>query len=225
MPLCAIGVSCPDMQSEVLDAVWKGILIGLFMAVSVGPTLFAVIRYSMQHHYKAGLAFVFGVSVSDIMYVTIANFAVSWLEELDKYTIYIGYGGSALLIGMGIAGIARKIKPVRPGKTAIIITGGHYFRIWFSGWLINSINPGVILSWLGAVTATAGKSGSYRFILFAVCLGLILGIDFLKIALAERIRRLLTPRIVIYMQRTLAAIILALGVLLFFKMFLTTGKA
>ncbi len=211
------------MQLQVLDAAWKGILIGLFMAISVGPTLFAVIKYSMQHNYKAGLAFVLGVSVSDIMYVTIANFAVSFLTELGKYSNYIGYGGAVLLISVGLSGLLRKLKAQRPGKTNLVISGGRYVRIWFGGWLINSINPGVIISWLAAVTATAGKSGGYRFVLFGICLGIILGIDFLKIALAERIRLLLTPRRIIYTQRALAGVILVLGVLLFIKTLVAKG--
>src|ERR1035437_10250332 len=73
------------MQLHILDAIIKGILVGLFMAISVGPTLFAVIKYSLNFSYKAGLAFVLGVSVSDIMYVTLANVAASWLEYLKPY--------------------------------------------------------------------------------------------------------------------------------------------
>lgn len=204
------------MELQVLDAAWKGILIGLFMALSVGPTLFAVLQYSMHHHYKAGLAFVLGVSVSDIMYVTMANYAVSWLTQLGQYSQAIGYIGAVLLVFIGISGLIRKIKARRPGKN-IEISGGHYIRIWLSGWLINSINPGVIISWLAAVSATAGKSSSYRLVLFGVCLGLILCVDFLKVALAERIRLLITPRRIIYLQRILAGIILSLGILLLIK--------
>jgi threonine/homoserine/homoserine lactone efflux protein len=64
---------------HLFDAVLKGLLLGLFMAISVGPTLFAVIKYSLNHSYKAGIAFILGVSLSDIMYVTIANVAAYWL--------------------------------------------------------------------------------------------------------------------------------------------------
>jgi threonine/homoserine/homoserine lactone efflux protein len=205
------------MQLEIFDAVWKGIFIGLFMALSVGPTLFAVIKYSMQNSYKAGLAFVLGVSVSDIMYVTMANFAVSWLSALSTYNKLIGFVGASILIVIGVVGLFRKIKPQRPGKTNIVISGSRYFRIWFSGWLINTINPGVIISWLAAVTATAGKSSGYRFVLFAVCLALILCIDFLKVGLAERIRRILTPRRIIYMQRIISGIVIFLGGALLYK--------
>ena len=217
----SIGCILPPMQVQVFDAVWKGIAIGLFMAVSVGPTLFAIIKYSMQHGHKAAVAFVLGVSVSDIMYVMLANFAILWLVELSKYSRYIGIVGGIILLGIGLAAVVRKITPKRPGKAVKIIGGGHYFRIWFSGWVLNSINPGVILSWLAAVTATVGKPHGYRLILFSVCLVLILGIDFLKIALAERIRKVLTPRIVVYVQRGLAVVFIVLGGLLLFKTFMS----
>ena len=205
------------MQAEVLSAVVKGILIGLFMAISVGPTLFAVIKYSMDNSYKAGLAFVLGVSASDVMYVTIANIAANWLVLLKGYTTYIGYVGAAILITVGAIGALRKAVPRRPAKTPPVIRGAHYVRIWASGFLINTINPGVIISWLAAVSATANKEGWYRFVLFATCLTLILGIDFLKVFLAEKIRVLLTPRRLIYVQRSISVIIMALGVALLIK--------
>ena len=99
------------MYSEILDAVIKGILVGLFMAISVGPTLFAVIKYSMDNSYKAGLAFVLGVSASDIMYVTLANMATGWLKGLGTYTYYIAIGGSLVLMVVGLSGFLRKAAP------------------------------------------------------------------------------------------------------------------
>lgn len=197
-----------------IDAIIKGFLLGLFMAVSVGPTLFAVLRYSLNHSYKAGLAFVLGVSLSDIMYVTIANVAASWLEVLSEYEQKIAFGGAVVLIAVGLAGVLKKFKPTRPSTTPITISGGHYFRIWLSGFLINTINPGVIITWLAAVTATANTSTLYRIILFGVCLGLILSIDFLKVFLADSIRRKLTVRRVMYLQKFSAICILTIGIAL-----------
>ena len=211
------------MQSEVLDAVIKGVLVGLFMAISVGPTLFAVIKYSMDNSYKAGLAFVLGVSFSDFLYVTIANVAASWLIVLGKHGDMIAYIGSAILIIVGTAGTLRKMKPKRPAKEAATISGAHYVRIWASGFIINTINPGVVISWLAAVSATANKTGGYRFILFGTCLVLILSIDFLKVFLAEKIRVLLTPRRLIYVQRGSSLIIACLGALLLVKTLVSHG--
>lgn len=203
------------MHVHVFDAILKGILVGLFMAISVGPTLFAVIKYSLTLSYKAGFAFVLGVSVSDIMYVTLANEAASWLEYLKPYEKHIAFGGAIVLMGIGLIGLIRKQKPKRPSQTPVIITGGHYFKIWFSGFLVNTLNPGALLSWLGAVTLTANTPGFYRFMLFGTALSLILAVDFSKVFLADRIKRLLTLRRIIYVQRFSAACLILIGAALF----------
>src|SRR5580693_6401479 len=102
------------MQLHILDAIIKGILVGLFMAISVGPTLFAVIKYSLSLSYKAGLAFVFGVSLSDIMFVTLANVAAPFLTRFRPYERYIAIGGAIILMIIGITGFLRKHKPHDP---------------------------------------------------------------------------------------------------------------
>jgi threonine/homoserine/homoserine lactone efflux protein len=202
------------MQIHVIDAVVKGVLVGLFMAISVGPTLFAIIKYSLNFGYKSGLAFVLGVSVSDIIYVTVANVAASWLEYVKAYERYIAFGGAAVLMVVGLAGLFKKLKPVRPSATPPIIPGGHYFKIWLSGFLVNMFNPALMFTWVGAVTLTANTPVFYRIILFSTCLTLILSLDFAKVFLADRIKRLLTIRRIIYVQRISALCIFLTGVVL-----------
>jgi threonine/homoserine/homoserine lactone efflux protein len=203
------------MQIHIIDAVVKGILVGLFMAISVGPTLFAVIKYSLDYSYKAGLAFVLGVSVSDVMYVTLANLAASWLEYLKPYEKHIAFGGAIALMAIGLVSLLKKQKPQRPSSSPLPVSGGQYVKIWVGGFLVNTLNPGVLISWLGAVTLTANTPGIYRFVLFGTCLALILGIDFLKVFLADRIKRLLTIRRIIYLQKFSAVCILLIGLFLF----------
>lgn len=203
------------MAMHLVDAVVKGVLVGLFMAISVGPTLFAIIRYSLNFSYKAGLAFVLGVSVSDALYVAIANLAAQWLRYLEPYQKHIGFAGAVALMAIGLTGLLRKLKPKRPSAVQLAISGGDIARIWVSGFLVNTLNPGVLITWLGAVTVTANTTGMYRFILFGTALVIILGIDFSKVFLASRIKKILTVRMVIYVQRFSAACIFLIGMALF----------
>jgi len=207
------------MQVHILDAIVKGILVGLFMAISVGPTLFAVIKYSLSYSYKAGLAFVLGVSVSDIMYVTLSNLAASWLENLKPYEKYIAFGGAVALMIMGIAGFFRKHKVQRPNAKTIAISNGHYFRLWVSGFLVNTLNPGALITWLGAVTLIANTSALYRIVLFGTGLIIILSIDFSKVFLAEKIKRFLTLRRIIYVQKFSAVCLFLIGCTLLISTF------
>ena len=200
------------------QALTSGILLGLFMAISVGPTLFAIIRYSVHDSYKAGIAFILGVSFSDIIYVMLANIAPKWLEFLKDHKETVGYIGSALFIIMGLISLLRKYKPKRPkqGK-AVAISRGAYFKIWGTGFLMNALNPAVVLLWVGAASAVVGSQISIRFVFFGVCLGIVLGFDVLKVFLADKIRRVLTLRRIMYLNRISALCILIFGFILLAK--------
>jgi threonine/homoserine/homoserine lactone efflux protein len=156
-----------------------------------------------------------GVSVSDAIYVIIANIAANWLRYLEPYERHIAFGGAVALMSIGLVGLLKKLKPKRPSAPQLTISSGDIMKIWLSGFLVNTLNPGVLITWLGAVTITANTSGIYRFLLFGTALVIILGIDFSKVFLADRIKRLLTVRKVIYVQRFSAACILLIGLALF----------
>ncbi len=199
---------------DVAGALIGGLTLGLFMAISVGPTLFAIIRYSLNHSYKTGLAFVLGVSLSDILYVAVANLATPWLEVLHRFQKWLAYGGGALLILIGLIGFFKKFKPTRPRRGVQIITNGHYVRIFGSGFLINTINPGVVINWLAAAAAVANQNTVFRIVFFGSCLTFVLGMDFLKVFAADSIRKKLTLRRILYLQKTSSFLLFGAGVLL-----------
>jgi len=196
----------------MLDAVIKGLFLGMFMAISVGPTLFAILKYSLNHSYKAGLSFVFGVSVSDFLYVTIANLAAHWLVQLQRFETPISISGALVLMLIGILGIFKKSNPQSPETEQKSISKKQYFNIWLTGFAINTFNPGVIITWLAAVTAiSVNSSTTYRLLLFSTCLIIILGIDFLKVFLADSIRKKLNPKRIIYIQKFSALCLFTIG--------------
>ncbi|MFA6150765.1 MAG: LysE family transporter [Chitinophagaceae bacterium] len=207
---------------SLISAILGGLLLGLFMAISVGPTLFAIIKYSLNHSYKTGLAFVLGVSISDIMYVTMANLAAPWLNFIYKYEKQVALIGGGVLLLIGLIGLIKKYKPVRPSSTKNIITNGHYFRIFASGFFINTANPGVIINWIASVTLvtnataemTTTQGAIYRTVFFGTCLVLVLGVDALKVFLADSIRKRLTLRKVMYLQKISAACLFIIGIAL-----------
>lgn len=204
------------------EAILSGLLLGLFIALSVGPTLFAVIRYSMHHSYKAGIAFILGVSISDILYVLLANLASGWLVFLEEQQDIVGYVGSGLFIGMGLYALLKKYIPRRPRRgKELNITAGTYFKLWASGFLMNTLNPAVVLLWVGAAIKATNSEYDllHRFLFFGVCLGMVLIADVLKVLLADRIRNWLTLRKIMYLNKTSAVFILLFGLLLLAKVF------
>lgn len=201
------------------EVIINGILLGLAVAISVGPTLFAVIRYSMHHTYKAGLAFVVGVSISDILYVLIANTATeTWRDTLQSYEQKIGLIGAILFMAMGLYLFFKKYKPQRPKRgEASTISQSTYLKIFASGFFMNTLNPAVMLIWLGASLKIAAYSLLEKILFFAVCLVLVLSIDFCKVFLAEKIRSWLTLRKILYLNKASAIIIFLFGALIFYN--------
>lgn len=204
---------------SLISAILGGLSLGLFMAISVGPTLFAIIKYSLNHSYKTGLAFVLGVSISDIIYVGVANLAAPRLYFFQEHKKEVALFGGIVLLIIGLIGLIRKYKPVRPSSTKTVISKGHYFRIFASGFLINTANPGVIINWIASVTLVANatihlshlESTIYRMTFFGTCLALVLGVDVLKVLLADNIRKRLTLRKVMYLQKISAGCLFVIG--------------
>lgn len=201
----------------MFSALLAGIAMGLFMAISVGPTIFAIIKYSISLGWRAGASFVLGVSLSDILYVTLANIASDWLAGLLSHRDLIGYIGACVFIIIGIYGFFKKIKVTRNKQDMATVKTSDYWKIFSSGFILNTFNPGVILTWVTSVAAIANMNSGYRFIFFGTCLSLILGFDFLKVALAQVIRKKLTPRNIVYLNRISALCMLAIGLFIFLK--------
>jgi threonine/homoserine/homoserine lactone efflux protein len=199
------------------ESLLKGITFGLFMALSVGPTIFAILKYSISYGYPAGLSYIVGVSASDIMFVAIANLATSVLDNANEHQKAIGIIGSLVLIGMGLYGFFKKITPARNSSTIAPVGKSGLFKISISGFVMNTLNPGVIITWIAMSSAVLGHSFSYRGTVFITALAIVLGADVLKVLGANKIRQLLTPRNVIKLQRFAALCLLVTGLVLFIR--------
>jgi threonine/homoserine/homoserine lactone efflux protein len=201
-----------------------GIAYGLFMAISVGPSIFAIIRNSISYGWKAGAAFVVGVSLSDTLFVVVSNIAGEYLSKLMVHKQLMGIIGASIIILMGTYGMLKKIKVSRPSSNTIDITGKDYFKIMMSGFALNTFNPSLLLTWITFVTnvIVVNPNTSYRIVVFATCLTLIISIDLLKILLAEKLRTRLTPRNIVYVNRFSALCLIATGVYVLINLFFTS---
>ncbi|MEJ0104311.1 MAG: LysE family transporter [Bacteroidota bacterium] len=100
------------------EAFLKGITLGLLLSISVGPVLFSVIKQSLNNGHKGGMAFILGVSASDVALVLISNVFTQLFSSLSSRRIEIGITGSIFLIVMGIYFLFfKKIQANRRGRS------------------------------------------------------------------------------------------------------------
>lgn len=203
----------------MLEAIWKGMLLGLPLVVSVGPVIFTIIKQSVNYGKPAGFSFVSGVWTSDIMWVIIANLFLGLIQELNnEYSTPIGIGGSMLLFGMGIFNLFFKKVHIKEDQEKIKISSRKYAALFSSGFFINTLNPAVIAFWALTAPAFAGTlSPHQRIIMFSTCLVINMSADVLKVTLADKIGKKLNEKTVHRVDQFSGLLLIIFGIALLFS--------
>src|SRR6478736_2315515 len=132
----------------MIEAILKGLALGIVLALSVGPIIFTIIKQSITVGHKGGFCFVAGVWLSDIILVFLSNFFTEWVAQLLEHKRTVGFVGSGFLILMGVYFLFFKkiqLKPTSGTEHTDHLTTHEMLRIFASGFLINTLNPGVLL--------------------------------------------------------------------------------
>jgi threonine/homoserine/homoserine lactone efflux protein len=86
--------------------------------------------------------------------------------------------------------------------------------VMVKGFFLNLLNPVVILlwvTWLGVVSSTKDFTRIHVFIFFGTTLLTVVSTDILKVVSADRIKKFINPTVLIWINRTVGAIILTIG--------------
>ena len=208
----------------MLAPIIKGLLLGLILSISLGPVIFAILKQSITNGRKAGYIFVAGVSTSDIGLLLIANIFTSIFLLVLDHKAFIALAGAGFLLLLGLYTLffkKIKIESDEMGEEKVF-RKRDYLGIYFSGFLMNTLNPSVFIFWfawtaaIGASAAETNNPVQYKFLVFATCLIFLLLSDSIKVALASRLRPSLTEKNLIWINRISAIIILVFSAALFF---------
>jgi threonine/homoserine/homoserine lactone efflux protein len=203
----------------LLEAVVKGIGLGLILVLSVGPVIFTVIKQSINNGYRGGFSFVTGVWISDLVLVVISNFFSEMVRDLLEFKTTIAWVGGLFLAGMGIYYIFFKKVKLQAAETELIrtFTTAEFSRIALSGFLINTLNPSVLLFWLINATAFAAVHSFWeRLVIFSVCLLMNMVADVFKVLLAGKIRNSLTPRHILLINKVSGTILVIFATIILY---------
>ncbi len=200
----------------MLEAFLKGITVGFLLSLSVGPVIFSIIKQSLNNGHKGGMAFVLGVSASDIGLVLISNVFTELFSSISSHRTPIGIAGSIFLIVMGIYFLFFKKVNVDDRGQQIMsrFRKMDYAKIFASGFLMNTLNPAIFLFWITTSTTFVSHTVEQRLIIFITCLLFVLAADIAKVMLAGKIRNRLTPHNIHNINRLNGIILIGFGIAL-----------
>lgn len=199
----------------MIEAILKGLGFGLLLSISVGPVLFSIIKQSLNNGHKGGMAFILGVSASDVSLVLVSNIFTRLFENLKTYKTEVGVAGCIFLVSLGIYFLFfKKVKVNEEGKLDLKIRKRDYAKIFLSGYFMNTLNPAVFIFWITTSTAVISHTVNDRIIIFVTCLVWMLGADILKVFLAGKIRNRLTPHNIHILNRINGIILIVFGIAL-----------
>jgi threonine/homoserine/homoserine lactone efflux protein len=113
-------------------------------AISPGPGLFAVLATSTRYGAVAALWLSVGHVIGDILYVSIAIFALSILAQtIEQSMIYVKFFGAAYLLYIGV-------QQYRSQGVSFEVDSGRksIAKLLFTGFLVGGTNPKTIIYYL-----------------------------------------------------------------------------
>ena len=212
------------MFNDILSA----IPFGFRLAFTIGPVFFVLLETSATKGFKSALIFDLGVMLADAFFIIVAFFSTNkLLEKIKDDPNFLIFGGVILLI----YGIISFIKTSKSFRSIVreyhkIEIQKNYGKLFLKGFLLNFINIGVLVGWLGFIvignSLTQSKEGLIVFL--STILIVYFVVDLFKIAVAKKLRNKLTPRRIFKTKKIIALVILGFGVLLLAQGFFPKEK-
>ena len=188
---------------------FHGLLFGSVLIFVFGPTFFALIQTSIQQGVKSSLLFVLGAFLIDLLYVTVSLYGLS---DLFNNPETVGLRNGITMVAMLGAGIYYWFKkPYHPGKKVIISPLNTSFKYFLKGMVINLLNPFLLIFWISLISVAEANydydnKGNRYFFLGVLTISLILDIS--KSLLAQKLKDLIKPKLIAYVNKILSIVML-----------------
>jgi threonine/homoserine/homoserine lactone efflux protein len=213
----------------MLEDIQAAIPLGFFLSFMIGPVFFVLLETSALKGFRAAIVFDLGVVLADIIFITVAYFSsFQLLENLSNQPGLYVFGGVILLV-YGITTFAKKETKKKPTETDNDSESSKkgYIGLFIKGFLLNFINIGVLVFWLGIIiiVGPSVENDPNRVRIFFGSMLLTYFItDVFKILLAKQLKRKLTPERIHLIKKGLGVILVICGLVLITKGFLPKDK-
>ena len=149
----------------------KGIAIGFFMAIPIGPIGIMCIRKTLTEGRLSGLIIGLGAATADLFYGCVAAFGLTIISDtLNSQRIWIRIVGGSLLFFLGI-----KTFRAQPKDPKLKISGSGRLRSYFTVVVLTLTNPLTIFAFIAVFAAFGLGDGLSFFSSIVLVAGVFIG--------------------------------------------------
>jgi len=207
------------MFQDILAA----IPLGLFLAFLLGPVFFVLLETAAIKGFRAAFSFDIGVICADIIFLLIAYLSTTKLLTSLKDDPSLFIFGGMILATYGVMSFLQTKKSIPlDNDTPDVrkLNRNDYLGLAARGFLLNFINIGVLGFWLGLIIVfgpTLNMEPNRIIVFFSTILITYLFFDVLKILLAKKLNRKLTPDRIFKMKKGISVLLIIFGGILIFR--------
>ena len=195
-------------MSEILAA----IPLSLLLVFSTGPISFVIVETSISKGFRRAFCVDIGAVLADIVFILIAVFSAQSLRNsLAENPRWFILGGVILCVFGIVSFLLASKNKQRTVFDAEALPKGNYLFYIGKGFLLNIINIGTFLFWVGLVVFGA----DYLFFVYVLVIYLLL--DIVKIYLAKQLKTTLTPTVIYKIKQLVHLIVFAFGLFFVFQ--------
>lgn len=203
-------------MNSVLHPLFEGIILGLTMAITLGPALVALLQTSIKHGIKTGIFLALGIFSSDLTLVVCFFLGAGQIVTNPGYHLVLGIFGGTLLTAYGIYSFFKKVSKTEQVEVIneIKVKKKGVIPYYFKGFVLNIANPTLWVFWLTsvlAINATYGGNQKSVAFFFMGTLSVILMTDILKVVLANKIKVMGNPQVTLWMNRIVGLLFMIIG--------------
>lgn len=207
----------------MIEAVIRGIGIGLVLTFLTGPVFFALIKTSIEKGFHAGVALALGVVTSDVVFVGAILFGSQYFDISTQDKQHAGIIGCVILFALGIYYIFKKSEVNYNNTVPSKLKRTGYF---LKGFLMCILNPTLLFHWtvvVGTASTLYVNTVPNRSLKIAVMFLTILivqfGLDTTKAFYANKLRARISTNFVHRLNEVAGAALIIASLILFDKLY------
>ncbi|MCB9186387.1 MAG: LysE family transporter [Flavobacteriales bacterium] len=188
----------------------EGFAIGFGMIIFIGPVFFTLVNTTLNHGFWPGMLVTIGIFISDIVAVSLCAFGAIPLFENPTNQFYLAVVGSLILFSLGFRYL---LFPNTNVNSNVDLKAHHYVTYFSKGFLVNFVNPFVFVVWISVIGMGQIKYGTgvELWVFLGAALLALLFTDSSKVVFADRLKKLVQPRLLGKFYRVVGVLLIGFG--------------